>query len=352
MAFNGFRLMEILTCRICFKIGTLTGILLLCHTFCICQIRQELIPLDDADSGYVKKYFLKNDFRLIYGGQGNNLALGSTRDDETKVNGNLYTNTNDYIGLGITYKWLDGDLTFALPGTTYLKEERSNLTQFKLGISYTQRKLAFRAYYSDSKGMIISGADNEFQSEPSLHETKFGLQVIYLFNALKYSYRASMYQSEYQVKTAGSFLLRAEPFFRNLGTKSGSMIPSAFDSPSRFGEQAGLEYVKAPGLLILPGYGINFVIPNSNFFFSPILFAGLGIAQNMYKTTNDNGSFTSIEYAANFNLNAGYNGSRQYLKFQFTWSAGYTLLDPTYLTNSNMTLVLTAGFRFRDIKGL
>jgi hypothetical protein len=130
------------------------------------------------------------------------------------------------------------------------------------------------------------------------------------------------------------------------------MIPSAFDSPSRFGEQAGLEYVKAPGLLILPGYGINFVIPNSNFFFSPILFAGLGIAQNMYKTTNDNGSFTSIEYAANFNLNAGYNGSRQYLKFQFTWSAGYTLLDPTYLTNSNMTLVLTAGFRFRDIKGL
>ena len=335
-----------------FNVGVPTILLLTCYASCFSQITQELLPLDDADSSYVRKYLLKNDFRIFYGGQGNNLALGSKRDDETQLNGNLYTNSNDYIGLGITYKWLDGDLSFALPGTTYLKEERSNLTQFKLGLSYTQRRFVFRGYYSDSKGVIVSGSNNEFQSEPSLHEVKTGVQITYLFNSTKYSYRASMYQSEYQVKTAGSFLLRAEPFYRNLGTKSGSMIPAAFDLPSRFGEQAGLEYVRAPGLLILPGYGINFVIPNSRFFVSPILFAGIGVAQNMYKTTNDSGNFTSVEYAGNFSLNAGYNGNRQYLKFQFTWSAGYTLLDPTYLTNSNMTIVLTAGFRFRDLKNI
>ena len=325
---------------------------LTCYAPCFSQITEELLPLDDADSSYIKKYILKNDFRVFYGGQGNNLALGSKRDDETQLNGNLYTNSNDYIGLGITYKWLDGDLSFALPRTTYLKEERSNLTQFKLGISYTQRRLAFRAYYTDSKGVIVSGSDNEFQSEPSLHEVKLGVQIIYLFNSSKYSYRASKYQSEYQMKTAGSFLLRAEPFYRNLGTKSGSMIPAGFDLPSRFGEQSGLEYVRAPGLLILPGYGVNIVIPNSHFFVSPIVFAGVGFAQNMYKTTNDTGNFTSIEYAGNFTLNAGYNGSRQYIKIQFTWSAGYTLLDPTYLTNSYMTIALTAGIRFRDLKGL
>ena len=335
-----------------FNIGVPAILLLTCYASCFSQITQELLPLDDADSSYVRKYLLKNDFRIFYGGQGNNLALGSKRDYETQLNGNLYTNSNDYIGLGITYKWLDGDLSFALPGTTYLKEERSNLTQFKLGLSYTQRRFVFRGYYSDSKGVIVSGSNNEFQSEPSLHEVKTGLQITYLFNSTKYSYRASMYQSEYQVKTAGSFLLRAEPFYRNLGTKSGSMIPSAFDLPSRFGEQTGLEYVRAPGLLILPGYGINFVIPNSRFFVSPILFAGVGVAQNIYKTTNDTGNFTSVEYAGNFSLNAGYNGDRKYLKFQFTWSAGYTLLDPTYLTNSNMTIVLTAGFRFRDLKNI
>jgi hypothetical protein len=335
-----------------FNAWALVGFTFFCKTFCFGQTIPELISLKDADSTYVRKYVLKNDFRLIYGGQGNNLALGSKRDEETQLNSSLYTNSNDYVGVGITYKWLDGDLSFALPGTTYLKEERSNLTQFRLGVSYTQRRLSFRAHYSDSKGVVVSGSSNEFQSEPSLHEVKLGLQVIYLFNASKYSYRAAMYQSEFQLRTAGSFLLRADPFYRNLGTTSGSMIPSDYDLPSRFGEQAGLEYLEAPGLLVLPGYGINFVIPNSQFFISPIVFAGMGFAHNMFKTTQGSGSFTSVEYAGNFTLNTGYNGSRQYFKLQLTWSAGYTLLNPTYLTNSNLTLVFTAGIRFRDIKGL
>ena len=49
----------------------------------------------------------------------------------------------------------------------------------------------------------------------------------------RYSYRAAMYQSEFQMKTAGSFLLRVEPFYRNLGGQSGSMIPAAYDLTER-----------------------------------------------------------------------------------------------------------------------
>jgi hypothetical protein len=49
---------------------------------------------------------------------------------------------------------------------------------------------------------------------------------------------------------------------------------------SRYGEQVGLEYVKAPGILILPGYGFNVVIPNSKIFISPMAFAGLGTTFN------------------------------------------------------------------------
>src|SRR6478752_7776048 len=95
-----------------------------------------LLPVVDADSIYVRKFILKNDLRLFYGGQGNNLSLGSTRDDGTHLNGDLYKNTSDYIGAGITYGWLDGDISYSLRGTTYLKEERSNLTQFKLALGY------------------------------------------------------------------------------------------------------------------------------------------------------------------------------------------------------------------------
>jgi hypothetical protein len=317
---------------------------------CLGQTLPGLLPLADADSGYVRKFTLDREIRFFYGGQGNSLSLGSTRDDATELNGDLYKNTSDYIGAGITYGLLDGDVSFSLRGTTYLKEERSNLTQFKLAFSYTRRKIVFRPYYTKSTGVVISDSKNEFESTPSLEEVKLGLQIIYLFNHSRYSYRASMYQSEYQLKTAGSFLLRIDPFCRSLGTKDGSMIPAAYDLPARFGEQAGLEYIRSPGLLVLPGYGINVVVRDTRLFISPIVFAGLGLAQNMYETTSGSGSFTSLEYAAHVVLNAGYNGSKYYTKLQFTWSSGYTSLDPTYLTNSNLTCVLTAGIRFKKLK--
>lgn len=326
------------------------AVLLFSISPCFGQMLPGLLPLADADSGYVKKFTLDKEIRFFYGGQGNNLSLGSIRDDGTQLNGDLYKNSSDYIGAGITYGLLDGDISFSLRGTTYLKEERSNLTQFKLAFSYTRRKIVFRPYYAKSTGVVLSGSDNEFESKPSLEEVKLGLQIIYLFNHSRYSYRAAMYQSEYQLKTAGSFLIRIDPFYRSLGTKNGSMIPAAYDLPARFGEQAGLEYISSPGLLVLPGYGINVVVRDTRFFISPMVFAGLGLAQNMYETTGGNGSFTSVEYAAHAVLNGGYNGSRYYTKFQLTWSSGYTSLDPTYLTNSNLTCVLTGGIRFKDLK--
>jgi hypothetical protein len=329
-----------------FKFKLLAALLLFFTSPCFGQVNQNLLPLSDADSGFIRKFVLKNDVRFFYGLQGNNLLVGSSRDSDPQLNGDLYSNTNDYIGAGVTYGWLDGDLCFSLPGTTYLKEERSTLTQFKLALNYTQRKLVFRGYYTESKGVVVSGANNEYVSDPAVHEVKAGLQIIYLFNASKYSYRVSMYQSEYQVKTAGSFLLRLEPFYRNLGTESGSMIPEAYDVPSRFGEQTGLEYIKAPGILVFSGYGMNIVVRDTRFFISPVLYAGLGVAHNMYRANEGTDSFTNLEYAAQFTLNAGYNGSRYYSRVMFNWSSGYTSLDPAYLTTSNLTLVFTCGMRF------
>ena len=326
-------------------------ILLFCLSgsfFCLAQT--QLLTLADADSNFVRKPLRSNEIRFFYGLQGNNVSLGSKRDSHTSFNGDLYTNTNDYIGLGLTYKWLDGDVSFSLPGTTYLNQERSTLTQLRLGASYTLRKFAFRGYYLDNKGVVLSGTEDEFYSTPSLHEARLGLQMTYLFNAAKYSFRAAMYQSEYQVKTAGSFLLRLEPFYRNLGGKSESMIPAAFDLSSRFGEQAGLVYIKAPGVLMMPGYGINIVIPNSRLSISPVVFAGLGTAFNVYNANDIKYKYVNVEYAASFNLNMGYSGSRYYSKLQFNWTAGYVPLDPSYLTSNNLTISLWVGVRFSDLK--
>jgi len=311
---------------------------------------QGLIVPQGVDSAYILKYQLKNDLRLFYGAQGTNMAIGTKHEGATTINKNLYTNSNDFVGMGLTYKWIDGDVSFSIPGTTYLNEERSNLTQFKLSGSFSTRKVSLRGYISDSKGVVLSGAENEFQSTPSLHEQRIGVQITYLFNSSKYSYRAATYQSEVQQQTAGSFLLRVEPFYRNLGDNNRSMIPATFDTEARFGDQVGIEYVKAPGILVMPGYGINIIIPNTRYFISPMVFGGLGVAKNYYRSANGKNSYPNVEYAAYFNLNAGYNSSAYYARIQFTFSGGYAALNPSYLTTVNLAVSGTFGIRFRDLE--
>ncbi len=307
-------------------------------------------PVDDADSLYIRTFIKSNDVRVFYGGQGNRLVLGSKRDGSADLTNNLFKNTNDFIGVGGAYKWLDGNISFSLPGTTYLKEERSNLDQFKLFASHTRRKISYRAYLSDSKGVVISGNNNEYESTPSLHEFRMGAQATYIFNHQRYSYRASLYQSELQVRTAGSFLFRGEFFFRDLGSSGQPMVPDAYDVETRFGEQVGLTYVKAPGFLLMPGYGVNFVFNNARFFVSPILMAGAGAAFNQYNTDGGKRKHVNAEYNAWFMLNAGYSGELIYSRLQFSYVAGYAPIVPAYLSSIDMTLSLLVGLRFKNFK--
>ncbi|MEJ1238438.1 DUF4421 family protein [Chryseolinea sp. T2] len=329
--------------------GSIAIILQFLTHFLLAQNIRGTRAVTDADSVYIRTFLKKNDIRIFYGGQGNRLVLGSLRDGSPDLTRNIYHNTNDFIGVGISYKWLDGDAYFSLPGTTYLKEERSNLDQFRLAGSYTRRRISFRGYISDSKGVIISGNQDEYQSPPSIHEFLAGLQATYIFNESKYSYRAALYQNERQMTTAGSFLIRGEIFYRSLGANGQPLIPEAYDVETRFGPQTGLEYLRAPGLIIMPGYGMNFVFNSSRLFISPILLAGAGAAFNTYKTDTNKGTHVNMEYDAYFLLNVGYNGRLWYGRIQSSYGIGYSKIQPTYLTSANLMFTLLAGYRFYDL---
>ena len=80
-----------------------------------------------------------------------------------------------------------------------------------------------------------------------------------------------MFQNERQRKTAGSFLLRLEPFYRELGASSG-LVPSSCDKIQVYGEQTGLQYLRGVGCLVMPGYGITVTPFGERFYISPMIF--------------------------------------------------------------------------------
>jgi hypothetical protein len=301
---------------------------------------------DDADSSYIMRYTREDDIRLIYGGQGSNLSYVSTNDGDAIFDDALYHNVNDLAGFGITYKFIDFDLTFSLRNVNPLNDERQNLSQVRLAYSYTMRKLAVRAYISDAKGVIVGQIKGDTESDPDVHLFKVGAQVTYYFNNSKYSYRAANFQNELQRKTAGSLLVRAEPFYRSLGMHE-PLIP---EDIVLYGQQAGLEYVRTGGLMLMPGYGYNLALGGGKFFVSPIVFLGPGVTVNVYKAADDKPTFMNIEWAGSFALNAGYNGPKFYATFRTIYDIGYFNLDPSYFTTSDLKITLTVGWRFRHFE--
>jgi len=312
-------------------------------------IRSLIYAPGDADSTYILRYRLQNDIRLIYGAQGTNLSYGSTNENNEIINSSLYNNVNDLMGFGLTYKFIDFDLTYSLKNVQLLEEDRQNLSQFRVAYSYTMRRLAVRGYFLDSKGVIVEGTKDKFESDADVHQMKIGAQVTYFFNFRRYSYRAANFQNELQSKSAGSFLIRVEPFYRSLGMET-PMVPPDLDVAAVYGQQEGLKYVKTPGVLVMPGYGYNWAISGGKFFISPIVFFGSGLAVNIYRADDGKHTFLNREWGGSLAINMGYNGARMYATLRGLYEAGYFRLNPSYFTTNELKITLTVGVRFDHLE--
>jgi Domain of unknown function (DUF4421) len=303
----------------------------------------------DADSLYITKYCRENDIRLMFGAQGSSLAYGSWNEEGDRYNDAMYHNVNDLVGFGLTYKWIDFDLSFSMPDSKLLEEERQNLSQFRLFFSLTGRKLAVRLFYTNSEGIIVADQASKFVSNPDVQVMRTGAQLTYYFNNKKYSYRAANFQNELQRRSAGSFLIRLEPFYRTVGTGS-PLVPAEYDIPSTYGEQVGLQYVNAPGMIVMPGYGHNFAAYHGKIFVSPMVFLGPGFAVNVYRS--ESGKYTSLnaEWAGAASLSVGYNGRKAYVTLRCSYDTAYFPLNPSYFTTSDFKISLTAGLRFNHLE--
>lgn len=306
-----------------------------------------LRPLDDVDSLYVMGFTRKSDVRMHYTSQRYLLMYGSKRQS-SKASGQ-FSNVSELLGGGFTYKFLDIDLAFSLPQSKILQTGLQNLTQFRLSGSYSSRRWTIRGYWLQSTGLVAADAEGNFVSGPTVDMLSLGVPFTYYFNHSRYSFRAAAFQNELQRKSAGSVLLRVEPFYRRLGVAN-NLVPVSLDKPATYGEQAGLKYAYAPGVTIQPGYGYNWVTRNSRWFVSPMIFFGGGVAINVYKGNSGERTSVNAEWKGSAVLNIGYNSPRFYAAFRSSFEYDYFLLDPSYFQTTDLKLGLTIGYRFTHLE--
>lgn len=246
------------------------------------------------------------------------------------------------LGGGLTYKFIGLDLAFSLPSCHILETGVQNLQQFRLSGIYSGRRWNIRGYWLQSTGLVATDADGQFIPGPSIDMLSLGLPVTYYFSYKRYSYKAATLLSEVQLRSAGSLLCRIEPFCRHMGIRK-SIPADSLDTNVKYGEQAGLKYANAPGVVVMPGYGYNLTTVDGKWFFSPAIFAGAAV--NVYKGKIGAKTKVNAEYMVSASPNAGYNGRRWCAFLRSSFDADCFVLDPSFFLTTDPRLGITVGYR-------
>jgi hypothetical protein len=304
---------------------------------------------DDADRSYIRKFVKTNDARGFFKVQNTRVEFGSTKEGSKLNRRGYFKNSTNQVGLGLSYKIFGAEISFSLPQQKLVDSSLQNLKQFRLGFSFTGRKFAGRVYLNNSKGLVVSDALKRFQSEPDVKMFKTGAQMIYIFNDPEYSLKAAVLQTEIQRRTAGSVLIKGELFFHSINTGSGLVIADR-DLISVYGDQAGLNYARGPGLLIMPGYGMNFSFFDGQLYVAPMAFLGAGASYNFYRGKLGSHSKTNLLIGGMSQLNFGYNSPVMYTNFSISGETTSIKLNPSFITSTDFRFNITLGFRFGHLE--
>jgi len=231
-------------------------------------------------------------------------------------------NTKLNIGVGATYRALTVNLAMGLPNN---EDSKGNTRYLDLQTHLYGAKWAYDLFGQFYRGYFIYprgyGASDGylFYQRPDLHVREIGLNAYHIYNNKRFSYRAAFLESEWQKKSAGSFLLGGHVVLGNIFSDS-AFIPSALSAFYQQKEVRRLRYLEfGPGA----GYAYTFVYREHLYATSSLtLSPDLGFVREYTSA----GSKVSVNVSPNilFRIGMGYN-SRQW-NTNFAWVMSRTSL--------------------------
>ncbi len=213
-----------------------------------------VVITDRADSNYIHTYDSLITTRYYFSRKYTSILIpGPGKQANLKYRPNTSLN----MGVGVTYRWFTLNLAYGFPflnpekgrGQTKYLDLQSHIYTRNWTIDFFGQ--FYKGYYLNPKGLGVADPQTYYQ-RPDLGISLFGLAVYNLRNGEKFSYRAAFLQSEWQKKSAGTFLFGGEIYAGSVSGDS-AMVPSSLsvDYPQRdiwrvrfleFGPGAGYAY--------------------------------------------------------------------------------------------------------------
>jgi len=293
-------------------------VLLMTVTLIICSFTLNAQKDFQQDTAYYETFPNKTTVRLYLSKKYVHLNFpsgGTAEDLEYKANPKLN------LGAGITIKNISINLFNGFSFLNNKVDEKGKTKGFNFQVHLYPHKWAIdllyvapKGYHLEPKGLAGAPADKYYYRE-DLKTTFFGISAYQVPNKKRFSYRAALLQSEWQKKSAGSFIYGGEIHH---GTVQGdsAIVPALL---SHTYPQAGVNKINI--LSFGPGAGYAYTLVMAKHFFitgSMIINLDVNFVKEEATTTEKN---TSLNPSEVFKVAAGYNGKKWNISANWTGSA-------------------------------
>ncbi len=206
-------------------------------------------------------------------------------------------------------------------------------------------------YYPNSRMYDTLRFDSTgvFLQNPSMNIRSLRVKTIFIFNKKHFSYSSAYYNTQRQLKSAGSFLL-LNNIYQNLMSTDSSFIPQP--AQSLFLDYAKMNYFKVSGFSIGPGYSYNLVLWKT-LYANATLTSGVDFQHRTWKTSQgaEPADYWKIGFASDFRLALGLNGKRWFFSLTGRYDINKFNSKDIKVATTYFAGDINLGYRFRAPHG-
>jgi hypothetical protein len=207
------------------------------------------------------------------------------------------------VGLGMTYKFITLKVSVGLLQPKDSRGETRDLdVQFhSYGRRFTTDVLVqfYKGFYLPDQQYASSG--QEFYVRPDLAVSALGGSFQYVFNHRRFSYRAAFQQTEWQKKSAGTFLVGLELFMGRFKADS-TIVPPQLRHDDHTESISKMLFVE-----LGPNAGYAYTWVYKKFFITGSAAVSLNVGINRFFDAAGTSTFTGISPNTVIRLSSGYN---------------------------------------------
>ncbi len=225
------------------------------------------------------------------------------------------------IGIGVTVRGLGINISTRLPMHDSKDDQFGKTRQLDLQVHRYRGKFALDIYFQRYKGYHLKDDNDvtavegptQYPYFPNLQNNTFGATGLYVFNGKRFSLRAPIDQQDWQIRSAGSWLLGGSLFSHIISNEDKNIIPPHMKQP-QFMDGNELRKIDNFGATVNGGYGYNYIL-REHWFVGLLADVGVGAG---YSEVRDQAGTThklGLQLNGDARLAFGYNSRK--------WFAGF-----------------------------